>query len=148
MTEVARLFTVTPHEAVSYYILLFLMFAGPLSIAIGALLPPRVGRPFLLAALVFLGLETTLFFLAAPGQNPAQTVPQDEAVLIAAAETTGIMFETKAMFLGLFGIYAAVLSIPLILHRLESRLFSTALPLSFLVLYSAGTVFWLTTGAP
>jgi hypothetical protein len=110
------------------------------------LLPPRAGRPFLLAALVFLGLETAFIFLSVSYQNALARL-RDGIVLTMGVEGTGFLLETRAMFLGLFAIYVAVLCIPLILHRLESRLFSTALPLSFLVLYSAGTVFWLTTAA-
>lgn len=146
MTEMTQLLTVPAPGAAGYYILLILLFAGPVSIAVGALLPPRAGRPFLLAALVFLGLETAFIFLSVSYQNALARL-RDGIVLTMEVEGTGFLLETRAMFLGLFAIYVAVLCIPLILHRMESRLFSTALPLSFLVLYSAGTVFWLTTAA-
>jgi len=146
MTEMARLLTTPSQVAISHYALLILLSTGPMLIAIGALLPPRAGRPFLVAALIFLGLETALFFAPHP-DIPRVGAHDSMATPTLQQEDEGILLETKAMFLGLFGIYAAVLFIPRILHRLESRLFSTALPLSFLVLYSAGTVFWLTTAA-
>src|SRR5579883_354565 len=124
------------------YLLQLLLFVGPLLIMIGAMLPPRRGRPFLVAALASLGVETALFFLPPlPGKDLVSSSSYATSMIVR-LDASGILFETKAMFLGLFAIYIVVLCIPFFLHRLESRLFSTALPLSFLVLYSAGTLFW------
>lgn len=56
-----------------------------------------------------------------------------------------LVMESRIIFAGLSILYLLVILLPELLKLRNSRLFSTVLPLSFLVLYSAGAVFLLQT---
>ena len=121
-----------PIEIVAYLpspVELGLLLAGPLLILIGAVLPPLRARSFLIAALVIMALGTACLFVPAP--FGAETRVRGAELLL----------EARTFFVGLLSLYLGVLFMPRFLHRNGSRLFSTVLPLSFLVLYSAGAVF-------
>jgi hypothetical protein len=118
----------------------------PVLIVVGAVLPPLKGRPWLLAALLVLGVGTGGLFFATPGgmipDPSADCSPTTCAVLwIYESLTT----EAKIIFAGLTAIYIGVLLMPDLLQRRDSRLFSTVLPVSFLILYLAGAVFLVQT---
>lgn len=124
----------------------FLLAICPVLVVAGAVLPPLKGRPWLLAALLTLGIGTGGLFLSTRGgriPDPyAHCDPATSAVLwIYESFTT----EARIIFTGLTAVYIAVFLMPYILHRRDSRLFSTVLPMTFLILYSAGAVFLLQT---
>lgn len=111
-----------------------LLLTGPLLILLGALLPPTKSRPFQFGALLLIATGTAVLFVT----------PQ-EAQLWGQQASFHSLAETRALFTGLVVLYLGVLSIPRLLHQRNSRLLSTLLPLSFLVLYSAGAVFLVST---
>lgn len=121
----------------------------PLLILLGAALPPRTGRPYRLAALMVLGAGTVALFFAIPCPGPA-----DPELTGSPASSTfqwicrNLIVESRIIFVGLTAIYVGVILLPEILRRRENRLFSTVLPLSFLILYSAGTMFLVQTTDP
>lgn len=106
-----------------------LLVAGPLLILIGAMLPPSRAQAFLIAALVIMALGTACLFVPPPAGGVAK---------VHGAE---VLLEARTFFVGLLSLYLGVLFMPRFLHRSRNRLFSTVLPLCFLVLYSAGAVF-------
>lgn len=120
---------------------LILFLLCPLLILVGAALPPVPGRPFRLAALLILGLGTASLFLAMPGAAHVDaTLGRNRAADAIQWIYRSLAMEARIIFVGLTAIYLGVILLPEVLRR-NNRLFSTALPLSFLVLYSAGAVF-------
>lgn len=98
-----------------------LLLVSPVLIAVGAALSPQRGRGFLVAAL--------------------GTLAGGSAGLIwAGGLDSGPGVRTQAVFLGLLALYAAVILMPRRLRERNRRLFSTVLPLSFLMLYIAGAM--------
>lgn len=140
MNGLLLLTTVPGLRGVLPQIPLVLLMACPALILVGAALPPLRGRPFLVAALLLLVLGTGGLYPGAPGG----TFPWSGAAG-AGLWVRSLYSEAWIIFTGLTAIYIAVIVMPSLLHRRSSRLFSTVLPLSFLVLYSAGTVFLLHT---
>lgn len=123
-----------------------LLLVTPLFILIGAALPPARGRPYMIVALMLLALGTAGLFVAFPtGQTAAATAPRSQAAGFLLQTHQALASETRLIFAVLFVIDLGVVLIPAYLHRPESRLFSTVLPLSFLLLYSAGAVFLINT---
>jgi hypothetical protein len=125
----------------------FLLAICPVFIVVvGAVLPPLKGRPWLLSALLMLGVGTGGLFLAAPGgripDSHAHGSPATGAALWIYESLT---MEVKIAFSALTAVYIAVFLMPDILHRRDSRLFSTVLPMTFVILYSAGAVFLVQT---
>jgi hypothetical protein len=115
----------------------------PLLILLGAALPPRRGRPYRLAALVVLGLGTASLFFAMPdgGTVDSSSANSDSSQWLCHSLAT----EARIIFIGLTAIYIGMILLPEILRRRNNRLFSTVLPLSFLLLYSAGAIFLVQT---
>lgn len=115
----------------------------PLFILLGAALPPRRGGPYRLAALVVLVLGTASLFFAMPngGTLGSASANSDSSQWLYPSLAT----EARIIFIGLTAIYIAMILLPEILRRRNNRLFSTVLPLSFLLLYSAGAIFLVQT---
>jgi hypothetical protein len=115
----------------------------PLFILLGAALPPRRGRPYRLAALLVLSLGTASLFFALPDGGTVDTAsanPDSSQWLCHSFAT-----EARIIFIGLTAIYIAMILLPEILRRRNNRLFSTVLPISFLLLYSAAGIFLVQT---
>lgn len=122
-----------------------LLLVAPLFIVIAAVLSPPKGRPFMISALILLGLGTASLFVAIPaGEAAAHHLPNygTTGALIAAHQSLGL--ETRGIFVMLLVLYVAVMLVPKVLHR-DGRLFSTVLPLAFLLLYCAGAVVLVNT---
>lgn len=147
MASEAILSFISFHHDVLSHAPLVLFLLCPALIVVGAALPPLRGRPWLLAALLALGLGTASLFVAMPGGGLEDTAlgaanPAAAAVLWI---YRGLIAEARLIFIGLTAIYLGVILLPELLRRRDHRLFSTVLPLSFLVLYSAGAVFLIQT---
>lgn len=117
----------------------------PVFIVVGATLPPFRGRPWLLGALLLLGLGTASLFLHSPDEKPDPTLAKNPAAPAVLWICDSLTTEARIIFIGLTAIYIAVMLLPEILRQHNNRLLSTVLPLSFLVLYSAGAVFLIQT---
>lgn len=117
-----------------------LLLVAPLFIVIAAVLPPPKGRPFMTSALILLALGTASLFFAVPtGEAAARILDRggDTGELLRAHQN--LAFETRGIFVMLLVLYVSVMLVPRVLHR-DGRLFSTVLPLAFLLLYCAGAV--------
>ncbi|MGC2298530.1 MAG: hypothetical protein WA476_06980 [Acidobacteriaceae bacterium] len=124
----------------------FLLAICPVLIVVGAVLPPLKGRRWLLAALLVLGMGTVGLFLATPsGGIPDPHAHGSHATGAVLWIYESLTMEVKIAFAGLTVIFIAVFVMPDILHRRDCRLFSTVLPATFLILYSAGAVFLIQT---
>ncbi len=123
-----------------------LLFLAPLFIGISAILTPPKGRPFLITALIVLLLGTASLYIAAStgkaaGELAERGGPVDQ--MLAAHED--LASETRLIFSGLSAILLGMFFLPRILRRQETRIFSTVLPLAFIVLYSVGILFLVNT---
>lgn len=119
-----------------------LLFLSPLFILIAAILPPVKARPYLIAALIVLFLGTASLFAAAESGKAAATLagrggPAD-AVMAAHVDLAA---RSEVLFSVLTVLLLGIVALPAILHCQETRLTTTFLPLSFLVLYCAGLLF-------
>ena len=123
-----------------------LLLVSPLFMLLAALLPPLSGRPYSLAALMLLALGTASLFVsvAAGSQAAVEAGAAGPAVSVLQAHAH-LASETKYIFLGLLAIYLGVILLPALLNCRDSRLFTTLLPLSFLILYAAGAIFLVRT---
>jgi uncharacterized membrane protein len=122
-----------------------LLLVTPLFIVIGAVLPPMKARPWMLTALILMALGTASLFLAVPtGEAAAQAgrIASSSPTLLETHQQLAL--ETRGIFTMLLAIYVGVMLVPVVLHQ-QSRLFSTILPVSFLLLYSAGAVLLVNT---
>lgn len=118
-----------------------LLLVAPLFVILGAVLEPRRGRPFLIAALVLMVLGT-IGTLAAVSTGEAagelaERAGQVEAVLERHEE---LAETTRTVFLALTAVFAAVLFVPRLFRRELARGPLTALLAVFLVSYGAGAV--------
>ena len=117
-----------------------LLLVAPLFIVIAAMLPPPKGQPFMISALVLLALGTASLFFAIPsGEAAAQHLYSGAAAGDPLSAHQNLGFETRGIFVMLLVLYVSVMLVPKVLHR-DGRLFSTVLPLAFLLLYCAGAV--------
>ena len=124
----------------------FLLIICPLLILIGTAMPPLKARPWLLAALLALAVGTGSLFIVFPSARTlGPLVNRNVAAQAGLCIYEGLATEAKIIFTGLLAIDIAVFFMPDFLRRRDSRLFSTVLPLSFLVLYSAGAAFLVQT---
>lgn len=116
-----------------------LLLLSPLFVLIGAVLPPPKGRPYMTSGLIILLLGTiSLFVAAASGEAAATLADRSGPVDAVLASHEKLASEAEAIFLGLCAALVAMVALPRILGRQETRLTSAFLPLAYLVVYSAG----------
>lgn len=124
-----------------------LLLLSPLFILIGAASPPSRGRPYMVAALIILLMGTVSLYVAAEsGEAAAMLAERGGAMDAVLAAHQKLAFETQLVFSGLSFIFLGMVGIPGISRCQETRLFTTWLPLAFLVLYSGGALLVINTG--
>ena len=127
------------HPIVTHFPIVLLLVA-PLFIVIAAILPPPKGRPFMISAQILLGLGTASLFVAVPTGDAAARLIANEATAQRALQIhENLAIEARGIFVMLFILYVWLLIAPKLIRR-DGRLFSTVLPVSFLLLYCAGLV--------
>jgi uncharacterized membrane protein len=123
-----------------------LLFLSPLFLLIGAILSPIKGRPYLIAALIVLFLGTASLFAAAESGKAAATLvgrggPADAVM----ATHVDLAARSEILFSVLFVLLLGIVLLPAVLRCQQTRLTTTLMPLSFLVLYCAGLLFVMNT---
>jgi uncharacterized membrane protein len=123
-----------------------LLLVAPLFVVLGAVLSSQRGRPFLMAALILMVIGTAgILGARESGEAASKTAvktPQIEAVL----ENHEELAETSSvLFLLLTAVFAGIVMAPSLLKRPVTRAMTTALPLAFLLFYSAGAVMLVNT---
>ena len=123
-----------------------LLLVAPLFVVIGAAWFGEKARSFLLAALVLIALGTAGTFVAQATGDAASKVAFRSAQINLVlenheelAETTSILFSVLTV------IFAAIVLGPGLMKWRDNRTLTTALPLTFLVLYAAGAVLLINT---
>jgi uncharacterized membrane protein len=123
-----------------------LLLLSPLFILISAALSPRNGRQYMIVALIILLLGTgSLFLAAATGEAAAELAERGGPVDAVLASHESLAEETEIVFAVLSVVLLGLVAVPRILRREETRLTTTLMPLSFLVLYCAGIFFVVNT---
>ncbi len=133
------------HPLIIHFPIVLLLLC-PLFILISAVLPPPKGAPYMIAALLVLLLGTASLFVAASTGKAAAKLAERGGAMNAVLEThEDLAAETKIVFSELSVILLGMFLLPRVLRRRETRVFSTALPLTFLALYTVGIVFLVNT---
>jgi uncharacterized membrane protein len=123
-----------------------LLLVSPLFLLISAALPSPKGRPYMLAALLLLLLGTGSLFLAAASGKEAATLAERGGPIDAVLEShEELAVQTEIVFSVLSAVMLGIFALPRILRREETRLTTTWVPLSFLVLYCVGILFVINT---
>lgn len=123
-----------------------LLLLSPVLVLIGAALPPSKGRPYMIMGLGILLLGTGSLFLAASTGEAAAMLAQRGGAMGAVLEAhESLAGKTEIVFSALSAILLAIVALPRILRREETRMTTTWIPLSFLVLYCAGILFAVDT---
>jgi|SRR5579859_445713 len=133
------------HPLIIHFPIALLMIA-PVFIVIGAVLTPAKGRSYLIAAMVLLLLGTAAIFIAVETGEAAGKLAERTPAMAQVLESHESLAErTQAVFSILSVIFVALLAVPWLFGRADTRLTTTILPLAFLVLYSAGGVLLVNT---
>ncbi|MES2221841.1 MAG: DUF2231 domain-containing protein [Acidobacteriota bacterium] len=123
-----------------------LLLLSPMFIVISAILPPPRGKPYMMIAIYFLLLGTASLFIArSTGKAAARVVERGGALEVVLAAHQTFALQTVIVFSELSVMLLVVALLPRVLRRTETRLFSTALPLTFLAFYFGGVVFLMNT---
>jgi uncharacterized membrane protein len=123
-----------------------LLLIAPIFIIVGAVLTPAKGRSYLIAAMVLLLVGTAAIFVAVKTGEAAGKLAERAPGMELVLETHESLAErTQAVFGVLSVIFLALLAVPWVLKRSDTRLTTTILPLAFLVLYSAGALLLVNT---
>lgn len=123
-----------------------LLLLSPLLILTSAVLPPPRGRPYMIVALATLLLGTGSLFLAvASGEAAASLAERGGAVDAVLASHESLAEEAEIVFSVLSAILLGVVALPKILRHEETRLTTTLMPLSFLILCCAGILLVVNT---
>ncbi len=123
-----------------------LLLIAPIFIVVGAVLTPAKGRAYLVAAMVLLLVGTGAIFVAVQTGEAAGKLAERTPGMDLVLETHESLAErTQAVFSVLSVIFLALLAVPWLLKRADTRLTTTILPLAFLVLYSAGALLLVNT---
>jgi len=122
------------------------LLVAPIFIVVGAALTPAKGRAYLIAAMVLLLVGTVAILVAVQTGEAAGKLAERTPGMEQVLETHESLAErTQAVFSVLSVIFLALLAVPLLLKRADTRLTTTVLPLAFLVLYSAGALLLVNT---
>lgn len=123
-----------------------LLLLSPFFIVISAILPAPKGRPYLIAALVILFMGTASLFAAeVTGEAAARLADRGGAVDSVLHLHMHLASETTIVFSGLLAILLTIVMLPRVLECPETRLITTFIPASFLILYCAGILFMVNT---
>lgn len=123
-----------------------LLLLSPLFVLIGAILSPAKARPYMIAALIILVLGTASLFLAAEsGEAAATLADRNDAVNAVLASHEDLASKTEVIFSVLSVVLLGIVVLPAILRSQDTRLTTTFMPLSFLVLYCVGILFIINT---
>jgi uncharacterized membrane protein len=116
-----------------------LLLLSPLFVLISAALSPPKGRPYMVVALVLLLLGTgSLFVAAASGEAAAKLAERGGPVDAVLEFHENLAVEAEIVFSVLTVVLVGIVALPKMLRREQTRLITTWMPLSFLVLYCAG----------
>lgn len=123
-----------------------LLLLSPLFLFIGAILAPAKARPYMISALIILLLGTGSLFLAgSSGEAAASLAERNPAVNAVLTAHEDLASGTEVVFSVLSVLLLGIVVLPAILRCQDTRLTTTFMPLSFLVLYCVGILFVINT---
>lgn len=132
------------HPLIIHFPIVLLMIA-PLFVLIGAALSPAKAKSFLIAALILMVLGTVSTYVAVEtGEAAGKLADRTPEINVVLQHHEELAERTRLSFTILSVVFAVLLALPLLLRR-ESRIFTTALPIVFLVFYSGAMLFLVNT---
>jgi uncharacterized membrane protein len=127
------------HPLIVHFPIVLLMVA-PLFVLIGALVPRRHSRSFMISALILMLLGTIASYVAIETGEAAGKIATRTPEINRILERHGELAEqTRLSFTVLTVVFAGVLIVPALVKR-ENRITTTILPLAFLLIYGGGVV--------
>ncbi len=132
------------HPLIIHFPIVLLMIA-PLFVVIGAALKPQNAKAYLFVALILMALGTASTYIAVEtGEAAGKLADRTPEINVVLQHHEQLAERTRLSFSILTIVFAALLIVPMVLRR-ESRVFTTALPIAFLVLYGGATLFLVNT---
>ncbi len=132
------------HPLIIHFPIVLLMIA-PLFVLIGAALSPAKAKSFLIAALILMVLGTVSTYVAVEtGEAAGKLADRTPEINVVLQHHEELAERTRLSFTILTAVFAILLALPLMLRR-ETRIFTTALPIVFLVFYSGAMLFLVNT---
>lgn len=126
------------HPMIIHFPIVFLLLS-PVFVLISAILSPPQCRPHMILGLIMLLLGTgSLILAAATGEAAAKLAERGGPVDAVLASHESLAKETEIVFSVLTIVLVGIFALPRMLRREETRLTTTLVPISFLVLYGAG----------
>lgn len=123
-----------------------LLLIAPLFVIVGAVMSPVKGRAYLIAAMVLLLLGTAATFIAvATGKAAGQLAERTPGVEQVLEAHESLAESTRVVFTVLSAIFVALLAVPRLLKKSQTRLATSILPMAFLILYGAGALLLVKT---
>ncbi|HWR14459.1 MAG TPA: DUF2231 domain-containing protein [Terriglobales bacterium] len=117
-----------------------LLLIAPVFVLIGAAVCPKQARSFLIAALLLMLIGTASTFIAVETGEAAGKIATRTPEINRILERHEALAErTRVTFTVLTTVFAVLLVLPIVLKR-NTRIFTTALPLLFLLFYGYGAV--------
>ncbi len=127
------------HPAVIHFPIALLLVA-PLFLVIGLLMREERGRTFAFAALLLMILGTAGAWMAVfTGESAAEITEHSTPIKATIEQHEDLGQSTRAVFTVLTLAYAAIVLLPLV-QRQTRAVFTTVLPLAFLVIYVAAAI--------
>jgi uncharacterized membrane protein len=118
-----------------------LLLTAPLFIVLGALVPPKRSRPYMIAALLLMVLGTTgAWFAVATGEATADLVTRNPDVSAVLERHESLAEKVRVVFTAATLLFAAIILTPKALHRESNRLMTSVVPLFFAVAYAGATL--------
>ncbi len=118
-----------------------LLLTAPLFIVLGALVPPKRSRPYMIAALLLMVLGTTgAWFAVATGEATADLVTRNPDVSAVLERHESLAEKVRVVFTAATLLFAAILLMPKALHRDATRLSTSIVPLVFTLAYGGAAL--------
>jgi uncharacterized membrane protein len=135
----------TLHPLIIHFPIVLLLIA-PLFILAGVLLRKERGRFALISALILMLLGTASSYVAqATGEAAAKSAQEGAQIRAVLKQHEELAETTATVFSVLSVVYAIIVLAPIMLRRETGPMVRTALPLVFLIFYSAGIVILVNT---
>ena len=123
-----------------------LLFVAPLFVALGLVVGPLKGRPFLVSALILMALGTGSIFLAVEtGEAASEIVSSNPTVKAVLRQHQNLAETTEVLFTLLTVVLAVLLYVPRLLRRELGLRLIVALLAVLLLLYMTGALFLVKT---
>lgn len=133
------------HPLIIHFPIVLLLLV-PVFILIAGIMRPPKNAPYMTVSLLLLLLGTaSLFFAASSGEESAELADRSGSVDSVIAMHEHLASRTEVLFCVLAALFVVLYAWPRVRKLPQSRLVSTVLPISFLLLYGVGIAYLVNT---